>query len=187
VAKWRTCRELGSRRSGEETPCVSALSSQSASLSSALSTSSSAIAVPFLEFNARAANFFLNFFGTNTRVDGVFVLGGDFRFWVSAECTSTIFTAIFASAAIAWPSTIREKLIGIFMGATVLFVINLVRIVSLYYIGSDFPGFFDLAHFFLWQIVLILLTVGLWMLWMEKMVHKPEKTEQRTEPKRLDG
>ena len=135
----------------------------------------SSIFVPFLEFNARAANSLLNLFGTDTRVDGVFVNGPSFSFWVSAECTSTIFTAIFASAAIGWPSTVKEKLTGIVLAAAVLFVVNLVRIVTLYYIGSAFPGFLDFAHFFLWQILLILLTVGLWVLWMEKIVHKTEK------------
>ncbi len=137
----------------------------------------SSIFVPLLEFNAKAANFFLNLFGAHTSVEGVVVTGKSFSFWVSAECTSTIFTAIFASAAIAWPSTVKEKLTGIVLAAAVLFVVNLIRIISLYYIGSAFPNFLDLAHFFLWQILLILLTVGLWVLWMEKMVSKRQKVE----------
>ena len=131
----------------------------------------SSIFVPFLEFNARLSSSILNLFGASTVVDGVAVSGDKFSFQVSAECTSTIFTAIFVSAVAAWPSTAKEKLRGIAIVVPFLFLINLVRIVSLFYIGSAFPKFLNLAHFFLWQIFLILLTIGLWLLWAEKMVH----------------
>ena len=57
------------------------------------------------------------------------------------------------------------------MGAAALFVINLVRIISLFYIGSAYPDFLDLAHFFLWQLFMIVLTIGLWLLWTVKIVH----------------
>lgn len=132
----------------------------------------SEVFAPFLNFNARLAGSILNLLGADTKVSGALVMGGDFSFRVTAECTSTIFTAILAAAVLAWPSRAVEKLIGVAAGTAALFVINLVRIVTLYYIGSAFPSFLDIAHFFLWQIALILITIGLWVLWSEKMVRK---------------
>ena len=129
---------------------------------------------PFLDFNAGLAGSVLNLFGARTEVVGAVVSGGDFSFRVTAECTSTVFTAILAAAVLAWPSRPKEKLIGLMAGAVTLFVINLVRIVTLYYIGAAFPWFLDIAHFFLWQIALILITIGVWVLWSEKIVGKQE-------------
>lgn len=140
---------------------------------------SSAAFVPILDFNAMAASSTLNLFGASTYANGAIVSSSDFTFRVTPECTSIIFTGIFISIVLAWPSKIREKLIGIAIGIAVLLFLNLVRLITLFYIGSAFPDFLDIAHFFLWQILMILLTIGLWLLWSAKIVRTPREGEKR--------
>lgn len=122
---------------------------------------------PFLEFNALISSLALNLLGANTSILGTDVSSSTFSFRVIAECTSLLFTGIFASAVMAWPSTARQKMAGIGIAALGLFLFNLVRIVSLFYIGTYTPTTLDFSHFFVWPIVMILLTVGLWLLWTE--------------------
>lgn len=128
---------------------------------------------PFLTFNARIAGFVWNLFGGSAKVDGVIISSGGSSFKVITECTSIIPTAILICTVLAWHSSAREKLIGIAAGTTVLFVINTVRIVSLIYVASAFPDYLDVAHFYVWQVLLILLTAGLWLFWADKLVHTP--------------
>jgi len=53
----------------------------------------------------------------------------------------------------------------------ILFVLNLVRTVSLYYIGAHIPVFFDTAHFVVWQAAMILAVVILWLVWVGRIVN----------------
>jgi len=128
---------------------------------------------PFLAFNARVSSFAVRLFGGNAQADGVFILSGRNSFQVITECTSLIPTAIFVSAVVAWQSSFRDKLIGLGVGIPLLFVINIARIISLLYVGSAFPNYLDIAHFYVWQALLIIITVGLWVLWAEKIAHSP--------------
>ena len=51
--------------------------------------------------------------------------------------------------------------------------INLVRIISLFYIGIYLPDFFNSSHIFIWQSIVILFGVGLWMLWADRFASPP--------------
>jgi len=71
---------------------------------------------------------------------------------------------------LAYPCTMSEKGIGIALGIVVLFVLNLVRTVSLFLVGTYLPSVFDTVHYVVWQSLMILLAIGVWLFWMEKMI-----------------
>jgi exosortase/archaeosortase family protein len=50
---------------------------------------------------------------------------------------------IFTAAVLAFPSRIKEKAWGLLGGLAGIFVINQIRRVSLFYIGSYVPSIFD--------------------------------------------
>ncbi len=43
----------------------------------------------------------------------------------------------------------------------------MVRIISLFYIGIYFPDLFNDAHIFIWQSLVILAGVALWITWAQ--------------------
>ena len=51
------------------------------------------------------------------------------------------------------------------LGVILLQSANLVRVVSLVYIGIKHPQYFNEAHTFIWQIVIISMSLLLWMAW----------------------
>lgn len=137
---------------------------------------------PFLNFNARLATGLWNLFGNSAHADGAITASDKFNFEVTAECTSIVPTAILLSAVLAWPSTRREKLIGIGAGTVALFVINQIRILTLFYVGTSFPDLLDIAHYVVWQGLIVLIALGLWLFWAEKMVHSSPRTSRTQKP-----
>jgi len=120
---------------------------------------------------ASATGFFLDLTGVNAQVTGAMVTSPDFSMSIIAACTGIVPTAIVISAVLAYPSTIRQKIEGIALGIVCIYAFNLVRMVSLFLVGSTFPNFFESAHYIVGQSIMILLAIGLWLFWVEKRVH----------------
>ena len=126
----------------------------------------------FFVFTAGATGFVLNLFGAWVQMDGTLIHSPDFAMRIVSECTGIIPMAIYLSAVIAYPCAIKQKAIGAALGIAAIAVLNLVRTVSLFFIGSHLSsGFFDTAHMLIWQPVMILAAIVIWLLWVEKLVH----------------
>ena len=52
------------------------------------------------------------------------------------------------------------------VGVSLLLALNLVRIVSLYFIGWKIPGLFSAVHLELWPILFILSALVMWIGWI---------------------
>ena len=127
---------------------------------------------PFFDFTASATGTFLRLFGTQAEVVGSHISSPDFSLgmMIVFGCTGLVPIAIFVSAVVAYPCSIRQKLAGIALGAVALYALNLVRTVTLFYIGIHFyESFFDEAHVFVWQPIMILAAILLWLFWVEKI------------------
>jgi exosortase H (IPTLxxWG-CTERM-specific) len=120
---------------------------------------------------AAATSFILNLFGASVHANGSLVASPDFSMDIILECTAIVPIVIFFSAVLAYPCTIKQKLVGMSLGIIALYAINLVRMVSLFFIGTHFSSrWFDAAHFFIWQPMMILIAIVLWLFWVEKLV-----------------
>ncbi len=83
---------------------------------------------------------------------------------IISECTALYPIVIFASAVLAFPASWKHKLWAL-LGVPILAAANLIRIVSLCYIELWFPRAADMAHFVVWQSLMVFFTVLIWMLW----------------------
>ncbi|MFC2078776.1 hypothetical protein ACFLSZ_02230, partial [Candidatus Bipolaricaulota bacterium] len=115
----------------------------------------------------------LNLFGQNTVVVGTTVQSSLFGISVVTACTGIFITGLFLIAVVAFPARWLSKLIGAGIGIGGIFVVNIVRLVSLYFIGVHWPGFLDQAHQLIWQSLLIVIAVALWLLWAGRWAHAP--------------
>jgi len=113
----------------------------------------------------------LNLFGHRTVVIGSSVTSAQFGITVVTACTGLFTTGLFLIAVLAYPTGWRSKLIGAAVGVGGIFAINVIRLVSLYYIGVHLPGFLDSAHQLIWQSLLIVFAVALWLLWAGRWAH----------------
>lgn len=120
------------------------------------------------QINAHISNFFLNLFGAQTQVINQSTIQSSiFSINIKRGCDAVEAIALFTAAILAFPTTWSKKLIGILGGGFVLFMLNIIRIDSLYWIGTKSKFWFDIMHYDIWQFLFILCTVGLIFFWMQ--------------------
>ena len=126
-------------------------------------------------FTARATGFVLNIFGGDVSVDGTMVASSDFSMGIIAACTGIVPVAIYIAAVVAYPATIRQKSIGIAIGVLGIGIINIIRTTILFVLGTHSPSFFDTAHYLIFQSLMIMIAVLLWLFWVLRFSHAMAK------------
>lgn len=117
---------------------------------------------------ARLSGAVLNLIGQHNRVDGVTLSsGGRSAITVVSTCSGFDFLSFFTAAVLVFPVPFAKKLAGLFTGIPLLLALNLVRIMSLFFVQIHYPGVFDLVHEEIWAFVLIIATIVLYVTWMK--------------------
>jgi exosortase H (IPTLxxWG-CTERM-specific) len=120
----------------------------------------------YLRANAWLADLALRGLGQHTEVHDVTIRAAQFTVSVRRGCDAVEPAWFFCAAILAFPSPWRRKLAPLALGVPVLLALNLVRITSLFFIGSYLPSFFEPAHLELWPAVFIVLALVLWVGWI---------------------
>jgi archaeosortase B (VPXXXP-CTERM-specific) len=124
---------------------------------------------------AVVASGILNGLGQNTEVVGTTVQSDVFGINVVTACTGMFLIGLFLMAVVAFPTRWRAKLIGSAIGVGGILLVNVVRLVSLYFIGVHWPDILDQVHQLIWQSLLIVVAVALWLLWAGRWAHAHAK------------
>lgn len=125
-------------------------------------------------FNAELTGGALWLLGAGAKVHGNLVTTSFFAAEIIFECTAVYPIAMWIAAVLAYPARWRPKLLGIALGVPALVLINVVRLVSLFYIGYWWEEVFETAHLLIWQSLLVFLTLLLWLLWAATIVRRDE-------------
>ena len=80
------------------------------------------------------------------------------------EALIILFAAIFA-----FPAPLKNKLIGFAIGFVAIQGLNLVRIISLFYLGQWNQVAFEWFHLYLWQALIILDALVVWLVWLRTL------------------
>lgn len=102
------------------------------------------------------------------------------------EAVIILFAAIFA-----FPAPWKHRLIGFGAGFLAIQALNIVRIVSLFYLGEwetakCVPGeechrvWFDWFHLYLWQALIILDALVVWLIWLRYLPRAPRRQPPAT-------
>ena len=122
---------------------------------------------------AKSVSVILNIFGISAEAVKTQVRLPGFSFNIIYHCAGVFGMMIYASAVVAYPSRILEKITGLIVGFTGLYGINTVRMAVLGVIGMKWRKHFDFYHEYLWQGIFIIFVIGFWIFWKEKMIHNP--------------
>ena len=85
---------------------------------------------------------------------------------IEAGCNGVEAGIVLTAAMLAFPSTWREKLIGIAAGMFTVQALNLLRIVTLFYLGQWNKTWFEWAHLYLWQALIMLDVLAVFLFWL---------------------
>jgi exosortase H (IPTLxxWG-CTERM-specific) len=126
----------------------------------------------FVEATAWVDYRLLDLFFDNVTRNGSTVSYDGFSVRVISECTGLLEAVILVAAILAYKATWRERAIGITLGTILLYSINIVRIDVLLLIGRHTPQFFDFAHIYFWQSLLIVFITAIWLGWVHYFVRE---------------
>jgi len=129
---------------------------------------------PFTAGIARASGATLGLLGQDIQMQGTILRGRRFAVNIRNGCNGVEAMLIFLAAVLAFPAPWRAKLLGLALGAVAIQAVNLVRVVALYLTGAYFPAWFDASHTVVWQTVVILFSVLLWILWANRLGNRRE-------------
>ena len=85
---------------------------------------------------------------------------------LSLEHERELLGLALAAAMLAFPAPWKYKLAGIGLGTAAVQAVNVVRVISLFYLGQWDMKVFEFAHLYLWQALIMLDVLVVWLLWV---------------------
>ena len=88
---------------------------------------------------------------------------------IEAGCNGVEAAIVLIAAMLAFPAPWRYRAIGIAIGIAAVQVLNIVRVISLFYIGQWDFAVFEWAHQYVWQALIMLDVLVVWLIWVRRV------------------
>src|SRR5689334_3945948 len=88
---------------------------------------------------------------------------------IEAGCNGVEATIVLVAAILAFPAPWKRKLIGLAIGVFAVQGLNIVRVISLFYLGQWNIDVFEWAHLYVWQALIMLDVLIVWLLWVRTL------------------
>lgn len=95
---------------------------------------------------------------------------------IEAGCNGIEAAIILIAGMVAFPAPWKLKLLGIAAGCVAVQAANVLRVISLYYLGKWDKEVFDFAHLYLWQALIMLDVLAVWLLWIRAVAKRKGAT-----------
>ena len=137
--------------------------------------------VPWTNALARISTWLVTVFDPNVMAVGKIMRSTTNGFAVSIEagCNGVEATIVLLAAILAFPAPWTRKLIGLAIGIVAVQGLNVVRVVSLFYLGQWDREWFEWAHLYVWQALIMLDVLIVWLVWVRTL---PSGTDEGPPP-----
>ena len=88
---------------------------------------------------------------------------------IEAGCNGVEATIVLIAAMCAFPAPWRQKLLGLTIGILAVQGLNIVRVISLFYLGQWDMQMFEWAHLYVWQALIMLDVLVVWLVWVRML------------------
>ena len=143
------------------------------------------LVLPWTALLARVCAHLVLWFDTTAAAAGKVLWNTVSGFGVSIEpgCNGIEACIVLFAAIMAYPASWRHKVIGIVAGFAAVQGVNVVRVISLFYLGQWRTDVFNFAHEYLWQGLIMLDVLVVWLLWVRVVVRsRPEESDPPEQP-----
>jgi exosortase H (IPTLxxWG-CTERM-specific) len=96
-------------------------------------------------------------------------LRNGFAVSIEAGCNGVEATIVLVAAVLAFPATWQRKLAGLGLGIVAVQGLNVIRVISLFYLGQWSERAFAFAHQYVWQALIMLDVLIIWLLWVRTL------------------
>lgn len=119
----------------------------------------------------------IRLFGGHAAVAGavLFSPASGFSIQVVNGCNAVNVTILLWAAILTYPARWIHKAKGFVAGAAAIHGVNLVRVITLYYLGQYNRDWFEFAHTYLWESLIVLDTLVVFWIWAA-LARKPVAT-----------
>ena len=125
--------------------------------------------VPLTQLIALLTHGILRAAGVQAWVAGASVGIPGFAIEIKNNCNAVYEIGLFAAAVFAFPAPAQQRLTGFLLGVAVLYVVNLIRVLSLLALGRYWPDGFQAAHLYVWQAIFLAVLAALWLGWVARV------------------
>jgi exosortase H (IPTLxxWG-CTERM-specific) len=131
------------------------------------------VIIPFTALIARATALILGGAASGVAVTGTVIRSPLFALDVHNGCNGVEATILLIAAILAFPATLRSRLAGVAVTTVAIELLNLVRLTSLFWLGEHHRGAFDFFHIAVWQSLIILAAISMFILWTLNFAKRP--------------
>lgn len=139
------------------------------------------VIVPWTDFLADVSGWLMHTFDSEVTVHGNIVASNVTGFAIAIErgCNGVEAVIILIAAMLAYPARWLERLAGIVIGLLCIQGVNLVRIVSLYYLGNWNRVWFDWFHLYIWQALIVVDALVVFLIWLSWIRRRETRRERQ--------
>ncbi|MFV8818036.1 exosortase H [Haliea sp. E17] len=129
------------------------------------------VVVPFTGMLAKISAALVSPFDPNVMAYGKVLQFRDTGFAVSIEagCNGVEATIVLVAAVLAFPASWKQRLVAILVGFFAIQALNLVRIISLFYLGDWNLEVFSWVHLYLWPALIMLDVLIVFILYLRHL------------------
>lgn len=140
--------------------------------------------MPWTNTLARISTWLVTAFDPNVMAIGKIMRSTTNGFAVSIEagCNGVEATIVLLAAILAFPAPWKNKVVGFAAGILAVQGLNVVRIISLFYLGQWDRQVFEWAHLYVWQALIMLDVLIVWLVWVRTLPRASDANPPRTPP-----
>jgi len=133
-----------------------------------LSISQNYFIIPWTEFLANTSSKLVSWFDNDAVSQGIVLKNtvNGFAVAIQPGCNGVEAIIVLTAAIFSFPSSIKSKIIGMTTGFIAIQVLNIFRIISLFYIGQWDETVFNWAHSYIWQALIMLDVLVVFLIWL---------------------
>jgi exosortase H (IPTLxxWG-CTERM-specific) len=129
---------------------------------------------PWTAIVARVSTVLAHAFDPTIVVSGATMYGSSgFAMTIMAGCNGIEATLVLLAAIVAYPAPWKHRIAGLAAGIVAIQLLNIVRVVSLFYLGQWNLRVFEWAHLYAWQVLIMLDALIVWLLWLKTIPKLP--------------
>jgi exosortase H (IPTLxxWG-CTERM-specific) len=96
---------------------------------------------------------------------------------IEAGCNGIEACLILTAAILAYPASWTMRLAGVVLGFVAIQVVNVLRLITLFYLVGYSQQLFEFAHLYLWQALIMLDVLVVWLLWVRQVARRESRGE----------
>ena len=93
----------------------------------------------------------------------------NFAVSIEAGCNGVEATLVLIAAMLAFPAPWKHRLLGLVAGVLAVQFLNVLRVISLFYLGQWNRQVFEWAHLYVWQALIMLDVLVVWLIWVRRV------------------